>query len=243
MLDATSPLPLYRQLAELLEDQIRQGLLPVGEKIPSEHRLSQRYGIGRPTVRQATDLLVRRRLLERRRGSGTFVSESDRRVDLFSLGGTLRGFRDSGIGVTIDIAAPLRETLVPRTADQPFAGQQALTFSRLSRVQQKPVLLEQFTLRPDLFAPLAGADLSASLSEAVQQKLRLRPSRAEQCFTVGPVEGERARLLALKSGTVVLRVQRNVHFVGIEPPALHAELFCRTDRLSFCQTLQGEFHA
>src|SRR5690606_35483262 len=100
-----------------------------------------------------------------------------------------------------------------------------------------------FTLRSDLFAPLVGADLSASLSEAVQQKLRLRISRAEQSFTVAPVEGRRARLLGLKPGTIVLRVQRNIHFAGVEPPALHAELLCRMDRLSFCQTLQGEFYA
>lgn len=243
MLESASPVPLYCQLAELLEDRIRQGLLCAGQKIPSEHELSESYGIGRPTVRQATDLLVRRGLVERRRGSGTFVSETDRRVDLFSLGGTLRGFRESGIDVTPEVLEPLREVEVPRDSRQPFAGRRALAFSRLSRVGRRPVLLERFTLRADLFASLVGEDLSGSLSDIARRKLRLRPSRAEQCFSAAAVDGKRARALALKPKTVVLRVEREVYFVGVEGAGLHAELFCRTDRLSFCQTLQGDFHA
>ncbi|MFL6539073.1 MAG: GntR family transcriptional regulator, partial [Chthoniobacterales bacterium] len=47
--------------------------------------LSRQHGIGRPTVRQATELLVKRGLIERRRGSGTYVRKAEQRVDLFSL--------------------------------------------------------------------------------------------------------------------------------------------------------------
>ena len=72
-LNASSPIPLYRQLALRIREHIDRGEIGVSEKIPSEHRLAREYGIGRPTVRQATDLLVREGVLQRRRGSGTFV--------------------------------------------------------------------------------------------------------------------------------------------------------------------------
>src|SRR5438045_6796668 len=49
--------------------------LQVGEAIPSERRLSSELGISRLTVRAALDDLVRDGYLERRQGSGTFVSE------------------------------------------------------------------------------------------------------------------------------------------------------------------------
>src|SRR5438045_9310247 len=49
--------------------------LQVGEAIPSERRLSGELGISRLTVRAALDDLVRDGYLERRQGSGTFVSE------------------------------------------------------------------------------------------------------------------------------------------------------------------------
>src|SRR5690349_5588499 len=51
------------------------GQLQVGEAIPSERRLSGELGISRLTVRAALDDLVRDGYLERRQGSGTFVSE------------------------------------------------------------------------------------------------------------------------------------------------------------------------
>jgi GntR family transcriptional regulator len=73
MLNHQSPIPLYHQLAQLLIDKIRSGEYPVGSRIPSEHKLAAAFGIGRPTARQATDVLVRKRILVRKRGAGTFV--------------------------------------------------------------------------------------------------------------------------------------------------------------------------
>ena len=73
LLNLNSPIPLYRQLALRLREDIDSGDIAVRQKIPSENELAREYGIGRPTVRQATDLLVREGILQRRRGAGTFV--------------------------------------------------------------------------------------------------------------------------------------------------------------------------
>ncbi|HYO93665.1 MAG TPA: GntR family transcriptional regulator, partial [Polyangiaceae bacterium] len=97
MLNPASPLPLYHQLAELLSSRIARGELQPGARLPSEPELSRTHRIGRPTVRQATELLVQRGLIERRRGSGTYVRSAARRVDLFSLAGTLESFQAGGI--------------------------------------------------------------------------------------------------------------------------------------------------
>ena len=59
MLNTQSPIPLYHQLAEILMEGIRTGDYPPGLRIPSEPQLAKAYGIGRPTVRHAIDLLVR----------------------------------------------------------------------------------------------------------------------------------------------------------------------------------------
>jgi GntR family transcriptional regulator len=61
---------LTRQRVLELIDQLQ-----VGEAIPSERRLSSELGISRLTLRAALDDLVRDGYLERRHGSGTFVSE------------------------------------------------------------------------------------------------------------------------------------------------------------------------
>jgi GntR family transcriptional regulator len=61
---------LTRQRVLELIDQLH-----VGEAIPPERRLSRDLGVSRLTLRAALDELVRDGYLERRHGSGTFVSE------------------------------------------------------------------------------------------------------------------------------------------------------------------------
>ncbi len=67
MLNHTSPIPLYHQLADILQERIRSGQYSPGQMIPSETGLAKEYGIGRPTVRQAMDTLVKKGLIQRKR--------------------------------------------------------------------------------------------------------------------------------------------------------------------------------
>ena len=55
-------------LVELIDTR-----LSVGDVVPSERELAERFGISRMTIRQAVDSLVSSGMLERRRGSGTYV--------------------------------------------------------------------------------------------------------------------------------------------------------------------------
>ena len=52
---------------------IQEEPIPVGEKIPNEFELAERFGVGRSTIREAVKGLVSRGMLEVRRGSGTYV--------------------------------------------------------------------------------------------------------------------------------------------------------------------------
>src|SRR5215471_10257265 len=132
MLDSGSPVPLYHQLAERLFGEIRSGRYAPGAKLPSEHELARTFGLGRPTVRQATEALIQRGLLERRRGSGTYVRGVPAQVDLFSLTGTLTSFEARGISLTSELDRP-RNELIDET-DHPFRGRQAVRLTRVSHV-------------------------------------------------------------------------------------------------------------
>lgn len=68
-----SEVPRYRQLAQILRAQIRGGLLAPLELLPSEHQLSERYGIGRNAVRQALGVLRDEGYLETLMRIGTRV--------------------------------------------------------------------------------------------------------------------------------------------------------------------------
>jgi len=65
--------PLYRQVERRIEDLLLQGRYKAGDRIPPEAELVDTLGVSRITVRAGLARLVERGLLERRRGSGTFL--------------------------------------------------------------------------------------------------------------------------------------------------------------------------
>jgi GntR family transcriptional regulator len=65
--------PLYVQVERRIEDLLLQGRYKAGDRIPPETELVEALGVSRVTVRAGLARLVERGLLERRRGSGTFL--------------------------------------------------------------------------------------------------------------------------------------------------------------------------
>ncbi len=65
--------PLFRQLARALAGAIERAAIGTTARLPAERVLAEALAVGRGTVVTAYDLLVGDGLVERRRGSGTFV--------------------------------------------------------------------------------------------------------------------------------------------------------------------------
>lgn len=74
VLDRTSPVPLYHQLATQLSDAIATGVLKPGDLLESEWAMAERVTLSRPTVRHALNELSARGLIVRRKGVGTMVA-------------------------------------------------------------------------------------------------------------------------------------------------------------------------
>ncbi len=239
ILNPQSPLPLYHQLAELLAAKIRGGDYPPGTRIPSEHKLAAVFGIGRPTARQAIDVLVRKGLVARRRGSGTYVREPRQEVELFSLDGTSASFTRKGLAVESRIIAPVVLKTVGEDGDNPFAGREAYFLERLTRVGAVPVLIETLFLHPGLFAGLAALDLEGrSLSAIAEERYFLRPNGGRQNFQIAYLDADRARHLLVTPETPVLAVRRCLHFPQAQN-GVFSELYCRTDQFVFSQNIGG----
>ncbi|MFC2376513.1 MAG: GntR family transcriptional regulator, partial [Lancefieldella sp.] len=71
----TNATSLHSQLADQIREMIYSRELVSGEKILSEHKLMNRFGISRGTVRHAIETLVNEGLLLRVHGKGTYVAE------------------------------------------------------------------------------------------------------------------------------------------------------------------------
>jgi GntR family transcriptional regulator/MocR family aminotransferase len=73
-LDRASGVPLARQLASRVRDQVVSGVLPLGRRLPSTRALATDLGVSRSVTEQAYDQLTAEGWLESRRGSGTYVA-------------------------------------------------------------------------------------------------------------------------------------------------------------------------
>jgi GntR family transcriptional regulator len=237
VLNPASPIPLYRQLADELAQSIRTGDCAVGSQIPSEHELASRYELGRPTVRQATDFLVRRGLLVRRRGSGTFVAAPRPEVDLFTLAGTLAAFARTGHTLETRLLEVPRLRKVPEDAENPFAGRPAYSFARLGKLGPVPVLIEHLFLDPTVFPGLETLPLAERpLSELVEQRYALCPAGGRQALGVSLAPERWARKLGVTPSSPLLLVRRWLDFPAA-PGALFALMYCRSDKVELTQTL------
>lgn len=65
-------LPLWRQIADTLRDEIASGMAP-GARLPTEAQLARRFGVNRHTVRRAVAALADEGQVYARRGAGVYV--------------------------------------------------------------------------------------------------------------------------------------------------------------------------
>lgn len=65
----------WSHIAHELAMAIGQGVYSPGERLPSEHRLAERFGVNRHTIRRSIAALCQRGLLRSEQGSGTYVED------------------------------------------------------------------------------------------------------------------------------------------------------------------------
>jgi len=71
---------LYNEIVDQILQMIAGGELQVGDKLPPERKLAQSFHVSRNCIRQAIQTLAEKRVLESRRGDGTYVCAPDQTV-------------------------------------------------------------------------------------------------------------------------------------------------------------------
>ncbi|MEY9140792.1 GntR family transcriptional regulator [Mammaliicoccus lentus] len=70
--------PIFLQIADMIKDDLVEGLLSEGEQIPSTTELSNFYNINRATAQKGITLLVDEGIVVKKRGIGVFIAEDAR---------------------------------------------------------------------------------------------------------------------------------------------------------------------
>ena len=77
-----SGIPLYIQIKNYIREEIKSGTLKVGDKIPSEELLCEKFNVSRITVIRALRDLVTEGFIIRKQGKGSFVDKPNYEKDL-----------------------------------------------------------------------------------------------------------------------------------------------------------------
>ena len=206
--DRASPVPLYFQVAQHLEQMISSGALPPGTLFDDEVSLAGRIGVSRPTMRRAMEHLVDQGLIVRRRGIGTRVVQPKvrRPLQLTSLHDDLAA---SGRRPT---TAVLRFDRVD--ADGEVAGRlglaegaQVVLIERLRSAHEVPIAKMTNYLPPGLVAFEAEALQDHGLYDLLRRS-GVHLHSATQTVGARCATAAEARLLGEPRGAALLTMQR-----------------------------------
>jgi DNA-binding GntR family transcriptional regulator len=208
VVNRSSPVPLYFQVAEQIEGAIQQGQLVPGDRIANEVALADQLGLSRPTVRQAIQTLVDKGLLVRKRGVGTQVVNARirRTVELTSLYDDLTrsGLRPTTTVLRLDLTA------ADDVAQQRLNAAPGDRIWRLERLRSADG--DALALMCN-YVPLSITDLSTVDLEKTglyehfrTQAVNLRV--AHQVIGARTVDSREARLLGGRKGDPVLTMER-----------------------------------
>ncbi len=208
VIDKASPVPLYYQLAQQLEAQIREGDLRPGERLENEIALADMLGVSRPTVRSAIQCLVDGGLVSRQRGIGTVVlpAQVRRREAFTSLYDELdkagRRPRTEVLSFSVEPAT----TDIARILGLE-AGAKVYAIERLRYASDEPLAIMHNWLPADAVEltkeALVGGGLYAALRLA-----KTSPKVVDQIIGARGATATEARLLDEKRGTPLLTMQR-----------------------------------
>jgi GntR family transcriptional regulator len=209
VLSRSSPEPLYRQLASHLEGEILGGRLKPGDRLASEGSLTNRFGVSRITLRQAVAVLVRKRLVVRKQGKGTFVTAPSVRHDLRRSHGLLGSLFSQAQGASARLLRYELQVPPVETATLLNLGPQApaLRLDRLYLIGGKPVALAEAWLVSEVGA-LSRTTAKLMSTEDMMRQVGIAVAASEVTMRAEAAGAAVGRALNISARAAVLVLRR-----------------------------------
>ena len=231
VLDNRSPVPLYHQLKNYLENLIATGDLNPGDRIPSESELGEKFQVSRTTVRQALGDLVNQGVLTRIQGKGTFIAQKRIQQQL----GHLTSFTQD---MQSRLSKPRSEVLrfevvssniMVANALQIQTGDPVILLKRIRYADDQPLAVEVSYLPYREYGPLLEENFAeASLYETLKKRFNILAVRALQQIEAVSCPNDEARLLKIRRGAPILHINRTT-FSQDDRPFETVESYYRSD--------------
>jgi GntR family transcriptional regulator len=226
--------PLYQQVAEYIKQLVVERRWQPGEMLPSEFRLADEFKVSQGTVRKALNLLTDTKIVTRRQGVGTFVSEHTAQDALF------RFFPLQADGKGAEL--PKAELLHIEQVSPHKSVQSALTITskeKVTKIERRRILDNEFCMLETIYLPakyFSGIherkDIPHTLYHFYQTDFNQTVFKTRDSIKAVLATEDDAKLLQIESGTALLLVTRVTESIDgklIE----YRESKCRSDHYHY----------
>ena len=215
-IDRSSSVPLYKQIKEILIEELQAADGETGRPFSTEHELVQRFHVSRAPVRQALKELTDEGYVYRERAKGTFpVQELPIRPPGLELGGLVGYLRDQGLECSSKILSVGRvlstEKLCVILGLTP--SDKVLRISRLIYLKGKPLVWTQTYLFVTEGIQLSKQEVEKvdSVFMLLESKQGIFISRGDHQICASSANSMEAELLGIKNGDPILVIETKLY--------------------------------
>lgn len=209
---------LYLQVRDALAERIANGTWKPGTPVANESDLARELGVSAGTVRKALELMEEQRLISRRQGRGTFVSDqtSNEQAARFCNIRGPDGERLMGRVVSVEVSEGTvsdRERLHLRLAH----GEDVYRIRRLWRHGSQNFMVANLTVPAALFPGLIERREVASSINGLAQGYGVLLGKQEVRVSLSLLPAGIAETLGVAAGTPALHFERIVYMLDGSP--------------------------
>jgi GntR family transcriptional regulator len=239
-LDPSSSLPLHAQAEQSLRTLLSRPAQAPGTLLPDEVSLANAMGVSRNTLRTAIARLVSEGRLNRKAGVGTRVVEPRVHSGVGAWQSFTREMESKGVkvetysvtaqmvGIPAEVAGALHLT----------AGTKVLCLDRVRGWEGQPVVRFRSFLHPRLGLTI-GDDFNQPLYTLIQDRCGIIADQSNEELTAVAADRRLTRVLAVKTGSPLLRRTRTV-FDTRRQPMEYSIVHYRGDRFELSLTLRQQ---
>jgi GntR family transcriptional regulator len=230
--------PLAAQLRDRLWEEVQEGTLRPGQKLPSEQELVARFGVSRATVREALKTLEEERLVICRHGVGRFLAPDPSSVlsdEITRLKSVTELAASLGITASTRVLS-MREEPAGDTVREHLgleAGSTVVVLERVRLAHRQPIIYSvDIFPRRLVVGDLRREEMAASLLSVMEGKWGARLAYAKTTISAVILDPELSRRIGVAEGIPWILMEQ-LNYDPQDQPILYSKDYHRGDRFQF----------
>ncbi|SDC27023.1 transcriptional regulator, GntR family [Candidatus Frackibacter sp. WG12] len=238
-IDKDSFIPIYYQLAKILERQILKGKLQPGESLASENEIAKKYDISRMTVRKAISELADAGMVYTEKGKGTFVAKPKLEDVVFELKNFHEEIKSRGMQPRtklLKVKIVRADELLAEKLEVPL-NTNCLYYRLLLSTQEEPLIYENKYVVYTKQKPILESELNdPSLSNLATHHGEKFPTMSRRVLHASVANEEEVDILGIELNSPVFVVEQTL-YDSDKKPVGWGKSICRGDRFKFTSSV------